>query len=190
MLSSSVYAESNPLLPVSPRLRPAHCSTRPLEHGSVRYFPKSFICNIYRTPRKCCKQKTYVPAKPFRCNIYKKPGGHPLPARRSPQLLFHRCGNDFAHALTQCGHFFFGEPLGVNRVVQKNRDFRRPDHPVACAVMLKGANQTYRHDGNAKLLRDAKAAILELIHMAVARALRFGKNDQAGAALHSVLRQA
>src|SRR5713226_2768139 len=37
----------------------------------------SFSCNTYRYPRKCCKQKTYVRAKPFRCNTYKKPGGVP-----------------------------------------------------------------------------------------------------------------
>jgi len=36
---------------------------------------KSFICNTYGPPRKCCKQKTYGPAKLFRCNTYKKPGG-------------------------------------------------------------------------------------------------------------------
>ena len=27
------------------------------------------------SPRMCCKQKTYSNAKPFRCNIYAKPGG-------------------------------------------------------------------------------------------------------------------
>src|SRR5438552_16582527 len=32
---------------------------------------KSFICNIYAPPRKCCKQKTYAQPKPFRCNTYK-----------------------------------------------------------------------------------------------------------------------
>lgn len=37
--------------------------------------PKSFSCNTYPLPRKCCKQKTYVRAKLFRCNTYKKPGG-------------------------------------------------------------------------------------------------------------------
>ena len=36
---------------------------------------KSFSCNTYSPPRKCCKQKTYVPAKLFRCNTYKKHGG-------------------------------------------------------------------------------------------------------------------
>src|ERR1700682_3052650 len=35
---------------------------------------KSFSCNTYGSPRKCCKQKTYSPAKPFRCNTYKKQG--------------------------------------------------------------------------------------------------------------------
>src|SRR5882724_3191098 len=36
---------------------------------------KSFSCNTYEFPRKCCKQKTYGGAKPFRCNTYKKQGG-------------------------------------------------------------------------------------------------------------------
>src|SRR5260370_17629228 len=36
---------------------------------------KSFSCNTYGSPRKCCKQKTYGRAKSFRCNTYKKPGG-------------------------------------------------------------------------------------------------------------------
>src|SRR6266852_5338903 len=35
---------------------------------------KSFSCNTYGSPRKCCKQKTYGRAKPFRCNTYKKQG--------------------------------------------------------------------------------------------------------------------
>src|SRR6266852_1521051 len=37
--------------------------------------PKSFICNTYAPPRKCCKQKTYGRAKSFSCNTYKKEGG-------------------------------------------------------------------------------------------------------------------
>src|SRR6266852_6863437 len=36
---------------------------------------KSFRCNTYRPPRKCCKQKTYASAKSFRCNTYRKQGG-------------------------------------------------------------------------------------------------------------------
>src|SRR5260370_36698362 len=43
--------------------------------NSVLLFPKSFRCKIYGVPRKCCKQRTYRLAKPFRCNTYKKPGG-------------------------------------------------------------------------------------------------------------------
>src|SRR5712692_7488707 len=38
---------------------------------------KSFSCNTYGSPRKCCKQKIHVLAKPFRCNTYKKQGAHP-----------------------------------------------------------------------------------------------------------------
>jgi len=36
---------------------------------------KSFSCNTYGFPRKCCKQKTYGRANSFRCNTYKKQGG-------------------------------------------------------------------------------------------------------------------
>jgi len=36
---------------------------------------KFFSCNTYGFPRKCCKQKTYGLAKPFRCNTYKKQEG-------------------------------------------------------------------------------------------------------------------
>ena len=35
-------------------------------------FPNFFSCNTYGSPRKCCKQRTYGIAKPFRCNTYKK----------------------------------------------------------------------------------------------------------------------
>jgi hypothetical protein len=51
-------------------------------------FPKSFSCNIYGFPRKCCKQKTYVTAKTFRCNIYKKQGwGVSFPLWNSPHSV-------------------------------------------------------------------------------------------------------
>src|SRR6266478_226228 len=43
---------------------------------------KSFSCNTYGFPRKCCKQKTYRKANSFRCNTYKKQGeGGTLPVR-------------------------------------------------------------------------------------------------------------
>ncbi len=41
---------------------------------NARYCLNSFSCNTYGPPRKCCKQKTYGLAKPFRCNTYKKHG--------------------------------------------------------------------------------------------------------------------
>src|SRR5882762_7409764 len=47
----------------------AHC---PLP--AAHYCFKSFTCNTYGPPRKCCKQKTYGLVKPFRCT-YKKTGG-------------------------------------------------------------------------------------------------------------------
>jgi RHS repeat-associated protein len=46
---------------------------RPLTAPHYRF--KSFSCNTYGSAHKCCKQKTYAPAKLFRCNTYKKHGG-------------------------------------------------------------------------------------------------------------------
>src|SRR5207249_11981974 len=36
---------------------------------------RSYLQHLRASPPKCCKQKTYSKAKPFRCNIYAKPGG-------------------------------------------------------------------------------------------------------------------
>src|SRR5258708_30101631 len=68
---------------------PASVSSRSLVSKSFPYlvtsllpyflFSKSFNCNTYGSPCKCCKQKTYGLAKSFRCNTYKKPGeGFPI----------------------------------------------------------------------------------------------------------------
>src|SRR5256884_2804771 len=81
---------------------------------------------------------------------------------RSLQGFFHWRGYDFANAFAQRRHIFLPQTLGLDAVVQKNRDFRGPEHPVARPVMLKGTNQTHGHDGNSELLRDAEAAVLEL----------------------------
>ena len=48
---------------------PQHC------RGHCHSCLKSFRCNTYVSPRKCCKQKTYGLTKSFKCNTYKKPGG-------------------------------------------------------------------------------------------------------------------
>ncbi len=66
----------------------------PLTFSPTVRLRKSFSRNTYRSPRKCCKQKTYGMAKPFRCNTYKKQGGASfkprvfLFLRRSLSLLF------------------------------------------------------------------------------------------------------
>ncbi len=49
-------------------------SGNPDRVGTAHSRFKSFSCNTYGPPRKCCKQKTYGLAKPFRCNTYKKQG--------------------------------------------------------------------------------------------------------------------
>ena len=57
-------------------------SGRVTAHGCY----KSFNCNTCGSPRKCCKQKTYGTAKPFRCNTYKKRKGPFSKCRPSIQL--------------------------------------------------------------------------------------------------------
>src|SRR6266849_2648692 len=56
------------------RILPSHTVTFSPTPRSL----KSFSCNTYGFPRKCCKQKTYGRAKPFRYNTYKKQGGRIL----------------------------------------------------------------------------------------------------------------
>jgi len=55
--------------------RPRASSFAFISFAAPHHSFKSFICNTYASPRKCCKQKTYGPAKSFRCNTYKKHGG-------------------------------------------------------------------------------------------------------------------
>src|SRR6266403_4702693 len=53
---------------------------------------KSFSCNTYGSPRKCCKQRAYTISKSFRCNTYKKQGGvmvKQLPPVKIAVLSFH-----------------------------------------------------------------------------------------------------
>src|SRR6266481_947216 len=105
------------------------------------------------------------------------------------QRFFHGRGNDFTHALAQGRHIFLGESLRLDGVMQVDRNFRRPQHPVARPVVLKRSHQAHRHYRNAKLLRHAEPAILKLIHVPVARPFRFRKNNQASAAVNGILRQ-
>src|SRR6266851_9280267 len=98
----------------------------------------------------------------------------PIIGRRNGSLLslpgfFNGCHNDFAHAFAQRRHILFCQTLGLDGVMQMNGNLRRPQHPMARPVMLKGAHQTHRHDRNAELLRHAKAAVLKLTHLPVAR---------------------
>src|SRR6267143_2923918 len=58
---------------------------------------KSFRYNTYGSPRKCCKQKTYDQAKPFRCNTYEKQGG-------GGQLLLTR----FSESSKECDQYAIG----------------------------------------------------------------------------------
>jgi len=70
-------------------LRDENCRvcTNNSQNEKLRSCPKgkSFNCNTYGSPRKCCKQRTYFSVKPFRCNTYKKPGeGSQLWLTRNP----------------------------------------------------------------------------------------------------------
>jgi hypothetical protein len=61
---------------------------------------KSFIRNTYRPPRKCCKQKTYIKSKSFRCNTYKKHGGPRL--LRLFNFSIFQLFNDFPPRVFNC----------------------------------------------------------------------------------------
>jgi hypothetical protein len=74
-LSLQLLTSDLPLCNV-PTFKPSNLQT--LQNCS-----NSFSCNTYGTPRKCCKQKTYGPAKPFSCNTYKKQGGAPSSQKSS-----------------------------------------------------------------------------------------------------------
>jgi len=71
------------------------CCYGPLWNGSPTPHNclKSFRNNTYASPRKCCKQKTYTPAKSFTCNTYTKRGdGAWLWLTRNPISIASRCG--------------------------------------------------------------------------------------------------
>src|ERR1700682_5142176 len=57
---------------------------------SAHHCLKSFSCNTYGSTRKCSKQRTYMNAKPFRYNTYKKHegGGPSISTRKPPSLRF------------------------------------------------------------------------------------------------------
>ncbi len=69
----------------SPTLLPTDCPLTCHDRvgATAHHSLKSFRCNTYGSPRKCCKQKTYGEAKSCRCNTYKKQGVPP-----SSQILF------------------------------------------------------------------------------------------------------
>ena len=78
MVSSSWHDSSVPANHAPPPRGPSNCFKIFPSH-SVTLSPtlrprKSFRCNTYELPRKCCKQKTYGGTKSFRCNTYKNTG--------------------------------------------------------------------------------------------------------------------
>src|SRR5215469_2773490 len=53
--------------------------------------------------------------------------------------------------------------------------------------MVDGTYQADRHNRHTKLLREPETAVLKLVHMAVARALRLRKNNERDAAVDRLL---
>ncbi len=90
----NVFADNHPLTTIESYRykniggRGRRSDVQTFRRADAPYLPKSFSCNTYGSPRKCCKQKTYGLAKPFSCNTYKKPGvggsPDPYPLSRSP----------------------------------------------------------------------------------------------------------
>jgi len=65
-----------------------------------------------------------------------------------------------------------------------------PEHPVAGAMMVEGANNAEGSDGDSEMERQPEGAILEWGDMAVARAAAFGEDDEARAAVNGLPRAA
>ena len=93
-------------------------------------------------------------------------------------------------AFAEGGDVLFAHAFSVDGVVEIDGDGRGPEHPVAGAMMVHGTDETHRDDRDAELLRDAETAFLEFINMAVASALGLRKNDEAGAGVNGVVREA
>src|SRR5713226_3855076 len=91
---------------------PASVSSRSLVSKSFPYlvtslppyflFSKSFNCNTYGYPCKCCKQKTYGLAKSFRCNTYKKHGVASFKPNISPLSARSLSTSHLPYALPSC----------------------------------------------------------------------------------------
>jgi hypothetical protein len=64
--------------PLATRAHESHVSHAPAARkdqvAAADYRSKFFNCNTYGPPRKCCKQKAYCLAKPFKCTTYAKHG--------------------------------------------------------------------------------------------------------------------
>src|SRR5712664_86247 len=89
---------SCPVKHVPPSSDPSN-STKIFPSQSITLSPtlrlrKSFNCNTYADPRKCCKQKTYGNAKSFSCNTYQKQQS-PSVTIQSASMTPHETGTFF-----------------------------------------------------------------------------------------------
>ena len=105
----------------------------PCNESTPRYCFKSFSCNTYESPRKCCKQKTYGPTKSFSCNTYKKHGGQVVSTSNLPfpkSLLY----NLFAdpHPLNLYATIFYKiwRGRGILAAPSSLPTFQRPNVPT------------------------------------------------------------
>src|SRR5260370_39426240 len=89
------------------------------------------------------------------------------------------CLNAFAE---RCGGVF-GEVRDIDRVMEMDGDGGGPEHPIAGAMMVEGADNADGSDGDSEMERQSEGAILELADVTVARAAGFGGNDEARAGL-------
>ncbi len=85
-LPHNLSADPHPLTPVVSIFYKNSGGERVVRTFRTPTLHKSFSCNIYGSPRKCCKQKTYGLPKSFRCNTYKKQGGYILTSQRPISL--------------------------------------------------------------------------------------------------------
>src|SRR5882762_2996886 len=117
---------------------------------------KSFSCNTYGSFRKCCKQKTYSRARPFRCNRKQGEQGvmvndHPPDIEvwtlRPSDFRFHPLLFELCVLCALCAKSFFVFELStVNLFILPQQIGFPPPHPIKSPLCPLSERKRTRQD--------------------------------------------